>query len=776
MFRALFVFSFLFICAEISGQSGPRTWDDHLSINSCNSVTRMGGRIYASYYNGLVYFDEKEMAPQKLNKINGLSDVGIRLLRTNPHNNKMMVVYENANIDIIDANNSIINYPALLLKTMSARKTVNEITFDGHLAYLACGFGIVVFDTDRLEIKDTYYIGNNGSPENVYQVALNNDHVFAATASGLYQANRQSSLGNFENWERNPQGLPQGAYNGVINADNKIVCCKSRFAEHDTLTGMDTLYMLGAGGWQVYPHISGQGKTILKLGYNKGELFTLLTNSAFEVINVNTGAPVIITFGFNGQMDYGTLRDNYFYVNHTGNMAYWIADASFGLLRAYNIWDPLIRVTTNGMNARTVSNIDLHEGKIAVSPSYIFVVGSGTFMRQGLNVYEDGEWTYVPVLDENGTQYMDVHQVFIDRIDKSIMWAAVWGGPILEYKNNKLVRTYDNVNSGLDLNANDGLQHSGFTQDEAGNLWFANSQSPQTIAVIKRSNRQYQSFTYSNRGFARKIFLDRNGTFWILHERDGGITLFRHKNFGSPVFRSLSASPGAGNLGSNAVYAIAQDNDGRIWVGTAAGIRVFYNTADIMTGSNIDGQPIKIVQDGNVELLLGAETVTDIQVDGANNKWVGTESGGVYCFSPDGMRQIYHFTKENSPLYSNTIIDLNYNETTGDLYIASEQGLQSFRGTIIAGSEDYTGFSAFPNPVRPGYTGTVLLKGLLDNSVVKITDVAGNLVWEAKSAGGQAEWPVTTLSGGRVPPGVYLVYASTTTAELKTLTKVLVMH
>jgi hypothetical protein len=234
---------------------------------------------------------------------------------------------------------------------------------------------------------------------------------------------------------------------------------------------------------------------------------------------------------------------------------------------------------------------------------------------------------------------------------------------------------------------------------------------------------------------------------------------------------------GEGNLGSNSVYCVAEDLDGRMWVGTAAGIRVFYNIGSIFsTSSDIDAQPIKIVQDGNVELLLGAETVTDIKVDGANNKWVGTASGGVYCFSPDGMKELFHFTKENSPLYSNSIVSLNYDDVTGDLYIGSEKGLQTFRGIVISGSEDYSSFYAFPNPVRPGYAGTVLLRGLIDKSVIKITDVAGNMVWETKSAGGQVEWPLINLSGARVQSGVYLIYATTATAEVKALTKVMVMN
>jgi hypothetical protein len=241
-------------------------------------------------------------------------------------------------------------------------------------------------------------------------------------------------------------------------------------------------------------------------------------------------------------------------------------------------------------------------------------------------------------------------------------------------------------------------------------------------------------------------------------------------------YRVLDNAQGTGNLETKSVYSIAEDQDGRIWIGNTSGIKVIYNPSNLFNGGDYDAQPIKIVQDGNVELLLGKETVTSIVIDGANNKWCGTLLGGVYCFSPDGQQQLYHFTKGNSPLFSNTIIDLNYNAATGDVFIGSDVALQSFRSTIVEGAIKYTEVQAYPNPVKPGYSGNVLVRGLVDNSIVKIADESGNLVWETKSTGGQIEWPVSTLNGTRVTSGVYIVYASTTTGDLKALTKILVVN
>ena len=196
----------------------------------------------------------------------------------------------------------------------------------------------------------------------------------------------------------------------------------------------------------------------------------------------------------------------------------------------------------------------------------------------------------------------------------------------------------------------------------------------------------------------------------------------------------------------------------------------------MFTSGNWDCQQILIEQDGHVAILLGDDKITAIAVDGANRKWIGTESSGVYCLSPDGQTQIYHFTADNSPLYSNSITSIVVDEISGDVFIANEIGVQSYRGSIIKGDENYNNIHAFPNPVRPGYTGSVYIKGLVDETIVKITDAAGNLVWESKSQGGQIGWNLQTNNGSRVSSGVYLINCSTANVEFSGTTKLLVIN
>lgn len=784
----LFLASFCVLTSVfVNAQVGPRGWQEHIGINSPNSVTKNGRIVYASNSASIVYFDEEEKAPRALSKINGLSDVGVRLLRTNPFNNKVLVAYDNCNLDIISNKTTVTNYPDFKLKSLNGKKLINEISFSGNLAYLACGFGIVVFDMERLEIRDTYIIGPGASELEVYQVQLNDSLIFAATPDGIYFSNYKTKiLNNYQNWNR-VSDLPIGPYHGLVNVAGLMIAAYTPSSTDPTNAGKDSLYALYPDNvWDKYPKSLNTGDSYIRLGATYKTFFTIIDATTVRVIDAATGQNVNNLSSFNGQTDYGTLRDVYFDKDYTGNVAYWICDATFGLYRTlyFYPYDIQVKLSKNGTNSTQIGAMDCYRGKLALAPSLIGNAGVGNYSTEGLNLYEKGVWTYMPIVNETGKARLDVTSVLYDRTDDTKMWVSTWGDGIIQYENNEVKKVFGpSTLPGMSLYLDNLPRCSGLSMDKDGNVFFAQSDQKGYLSVITKDGN-YQNIPFETGKFTRKTFVDKNGNVWLLHERDGGITVLKPtiKNgiVATPLkdntYRALDNSPGTGNLQSMGVFSIAEDLDGRIWIGTTAGISVFYNPTALFNSNSYDSQPIKIVQDGNVELLLGKETVTSIVVDGANNKWCGTQQGGVYCFSADGQQQLYHFTKENSPLYSNTIIDLSYDASSGDLFIGTEVGLQSFRSTIVEGAANYNAVHAYPNPVKPGYSGSVQITGLLDESIVKIADESGNLVWETKSAGGQVEWPVKTLSGQRVTSGVYLVYAATPNGDFKTVSKILVVN
>ena len=275
------------------------------------------------------------------------------------------------------------------------------------------------------------------------------------------------------------------------------------------------------------------------------------------------------------------------------------------------------------------------------------------------------------------------------------------------------------------------------------------------------------------------VLAARNGYKWIIRPRGNGLLVYDSgnslANSDDDRYALVGSQRGRGGLATPDVFAVAEDHDGQIWLGTGRGLALFYTPEVVFSGDDYDAEQILIEQDGNVQVLLETEVVSAIVVDGANRKWVGTQTGGVYLVSPDGQEQIHHFTAENSPLPSNTILNLSLDGSTGEVYFGTDRGIMSYRGEATEGGEDSECISVFPNPARETYTGPIAITGLVRDSEVKITDVSGNIVHRMRSLGGQAIWDGTDMSGQRAATGVYLVFASDVTGTFKCNTKLLLV-
>ena len=211
------------------------------------------------------------------------------------------------------------------------------------------------------------------------------------------------------------------------------------------------------------------------------------------------------------------------------------------------------------------------------------------------------------------------------------------------------------------------------------------------------------------------------------------------------------------------------DFDNEIWIGTDNGFAVLYNSNGAFDAGygEYNAQRIKLEFEGNVEYVLGATDITDIEVDGANRKWFGTSNAGIILLSADGLEIIEQHTVENSPLISDNILDLELDQNTGELFIVTDQGLISYRTDASIGKNNYDEVTVFPNPARPDFDGPITIQGIKYDSDVRITDIAGNLVYETTSNGGTATWNGRTLQGEKVTTGVYLIWTAPNDPEVK---------
>lgn len=277
------------------------------------------------------------------------------------------------------------------------------------------------------------------------------------------------------------------------------------------------------------------------------------------------------------------------------------------------------------------------------------------------------------------------------------------------------------------------------------------------------------------------IIINRLGQKWVQLPR-GGLFVFQNSpaidNNGEDLTRKLNIVDENNDLLSNDVLSIAEDHNGYIWVGLNDGVVVYYNPSGVFSEDHFYAHRIIVpgLREDELGYLLNNETVTSIAVDGANRKWFGTEKSGAFLISPDGRRQIHNFTRENSPLLSNTINDIEIDPASGEVFFGTTEGVVSFRGDATSPNSSFRDVYVFPNPVREDYDGPVTVTGLVKDTVVKITDISGNLVYETVSLGGQAAWDGRNHRGRRVGTGIYLVFLSSPDGSETHVTKLMFIH
>ncbi|AWG20999.1 ABC transporter substrate-binding protein [Flavobacterium faecale] len=741
MKKIIAVFLLLFVSHVVLAQSN-LSWQGYFSYNEIKDISASTSAVFAASENALFSKNLVSNELKTITTIDGLSGETITAMYHSTSLNKTIVGYETGLLTVInDTDGKILKVVDILNKQIpTSVKRVNHFMEYQGIIYVSCDFGIVQFNLNTMLFGDTYFIGDNGVEIKVNQTAVFDGFIYAATAVGIKRATVTSkNLIDFSQWVT----ISPGYWSGIETFGSELVAIDSAGALHrysaNSFVNFRSLHQ--------FPNdIRSSGEYLIVTTQSTIFIFNsaLATTRQIDTSSIPGG----------GVFSCAAIVEDKVYIGTTAKGMYTL------LLQGGTTAE---NTTPSGPIKNNIFAIDSGTTALwAVYGGYSSSYNPYPLKSNGISKFSSSGWLNIPYEMVLGVQ--STGRVAVNPYKESDVFVFSFFSGLLKVVDDVPTTLYTKSNSGLEdisfiPNYSNDVRVNGGVFDKSGNLWVNNSFVKNGIKVFN-ANGTWQSFStevilnnYQICSFG-KMSIDKRSTKWSATFTEGILGFNETGN----VFKKITVGETVGNLPDRDARVVTPDNNNQLWIGTIKGLRVLSNINDFFTEDQLTTKPIIILEDGVAQELLYEQFITDIVVDGANNKWIGTADSGVFFVSPDGQKTIYHFTSTNSPLPGNSINDIAINGLTGEVFIATSKGMISFKGVATKASSDLNNAYVYPNPVRPGYEGTVKIAGLVDKANVKITDIEGNLVYETTSQGGTIEWDTTAFGKYKVATGVYMIF------------------
>ncbi len=736
------------------------SWQQHLPWQRTTYVTQSDTKVYFATEWAVAEIDKADRTVNFITKVEGLSDVGIRLIRYNNAVGALIISYTNSNLDLyFPADGSVINLPFIQKNSnIIGDKKIYDLFFDGNIVYFACGFGVLKFDVARAEAEYTVF---TNVP--VRAVSVYGGYLWAATEDGLFRLpENDENPADFSRWNSVGvgEGFPAGelvsalsVWNGglMLGVGDKLMRFDGdSFSEIAVKSNFSVKYLTA----------ESQG---LMIGWSNENTFGIGTVEYLEESGTRyeIQGPCVAEYPLYG-LEVGAKK--FWFADQNDGFRYY--DHTLGVCDKFAFNSPFRHITTDISIANDKVYLATPGVQSNLSPIYEF--------RSGVYIFENNTWRRfsgdtnpeIKTLDCD----KDMWRVVAHPTDADKFYVGSFVGGLVEATSpGATAQCYTKSNSILQNAGAAGETRTaigGMAFDDEANLWISNFGAKAPIAVLK-SDGTWLNFPAAPANNVLQVTVDQAGYKWFVLAFNAGVMVF---DSGADVddptddrYKIITTANSV--LPTNTINCITLDLDGDVWVGTQQGVVSFECGSNVFATDNPCLGRRRIVNvDGFNGYLLETEDVRTIAVDGANRKWFGT-SNGVFVQSPDGLTQVARYTNTNSPLFDNAITDIAINAKSGEVWIGTEKGVLSLRAEATeGGSVNKTTAYAYPNPVPPGYDGVIAIQGLARDANVKITDVAGHLVYEGTSLGGQAVWDGRDYLGRRVSSGVYLIYATSQAA------------
>ena len=762
-----------------------------------NNVTRMldtSEKVYYISEGNLFSYDKNTDESYSYSVVNKLNENEIHNIYYNKENKYLLVAYKSGNIDLLYDNGKVINMPEIKDAVLGTEKTINDVCFYENRIYVATDFGLVIFDDQKHHVIESGIYNKK-----IRSVEVHGGSIIICKDSSIYI----SSVDTKHNTENSFSFLYGWIAEDMKIINNKIII----IANYGTYTTL-RLGDIDVVNKSISNLIDVSVNDVKLLNEDKNGVYTFNastlvkfdSDSNYEKVNLPTelqGKQIAMWEGLN---------------------SVWVGD-KLGVSNL-DISGDTITVLKGNFTPESTSVkkvFFLHRG----NSGKIYLSNSGSndiyqtkgWQRTQINIVNNGGVENItPAVftssNKNGASYSykvisDSYKIMEDPDDANVYYVGSFWDGVCKVKNNEDITCYNWLNSTITTIAGGyACVAPAFDFDKNNNLWVFSAIDKTTnpaLHMLSSAARKKDEVAKTDwvsvklgdikGGKDNKILACKKSNMFIISDGlwDGNLvgydTKGTYENTSDDTYMIWSKfiDQDGKNFDPIHICAIVEDQNGKVWLGTDNGVVEITKPANL-TNEAMTINRIKVPRNDGTQLadyLLETLYVTSIAVDGTNKKWLGTLTSGVYLVSENGDEILEHFTAENSSLPSNTIYSLACDPNSNSVFIGTDVGLVEYSSATAPASADYSNVYAYPNPIRPEYTGWITIKGLMDNSLVKIADAAGNVFYSTISEGGMVTWDGCNADGQRVKSGVYYVFASQNEeggSSSSAVTKILVVN
>ncbi len=726
-----------------------KKWADLFSYNNVFAMKEDNGKIIAATENGIFYYTIATGEITKLSKANGLHNIGITAFDYNPQTKIGLIGYQDGSMDVVTPKEIkyIVDIP--IAAGYNGDKKINHISITGDQAVVSVGYGLSIFNLNNKEFGDSAFFITGGVYQASNEATIFGNKVYSVTDTGLKSHQMNTTFPVYSTWTTE---IP-GAFKH-IDSESELAFSSATAA-----------YVYNNGSPVQLPTTFENIRDVVMTSNNvivtDNRVYTYGTNGVSQnAVSLGEECNTALTAG--GKILGGTVLSG---IKDEGNVTYKPSGPYFNYAYNINLFD------NNQMLVSTGARLD----------NYNFPANN--LKKPGFYYFNGTEWIYPSFFVNKKINSVNVLDAILSPYNSNeVLFTnyTMFENGVYRMKYNASSKDFELVKY-YNLGANPFYRRPvGFATDNQNNLFvsFGFNDGNPSIGIYDKAADDFiiKKLILASDGIQKTVFYEN--MLWTPLPRSNNFWVYDYKsalNLSDDADYILGTSNGFN--GSGGILSVAFDKSGDAWIGTDGGLRIMPNAATEIKNSDPKVEPIVIEQNGLGEELFRESAILQIAVDAGDYKWVSIDGGGVYYLSSDGQKTIKHFTKENSPLPTNSVTDIKIDKKTGKVYFVTYNGIVTYQGDVADVTSNFGDVMVYPNPVvYSNFKGKVTIKGLAEKTNIRIVDAAGNVVHSAVARGGYYEWDLNNQKGTRVASGIYFVLMTNEDGSDKATAKIGVVN